>query len=505
MYFKPIACLLLILGLWSYQANAQSQTKNKQTQAQKTRYTPLTCLTPRAYWARHSGQTVTLVKRKITLGPASLTRSMGRRKDQAQQKLHHLKGKTHQVTQYPDKLLNKTKKVTEMPQKLAHGLQQKGQQSLTSLEQAPKKLSGSIKEKLGKIRAAQQLVDDLEARTGGKMSEWTQKLTIPEMRQLQEARQLLQGADAQLQQLIPENLTNHRVFQDLNKWTSLDGLNLDQFQDLPALQSLQKMQKLQNLGALGNLKGLSMLGKYGNQAQNLISPYAEQFSLMQKLTQQYQSKFPGNLNSSALAPDVKQFLGQHQDKLKAAQEQLASLKQRYQAIASIQNLDSSALKRRSLKGQGRKRLVLGGKFEIASYAPFSLDLAPRLGYRIDKNLSLGITAGYRKTWGDLQNISLLPESFYYAGFVNYELFRSFYAYSEIGQNQIAPPGQGAQEQNTLRWARTFLVGVGKTVRLGAKMSLQTLLLYNFWHNPLQSVYPSRWVVRFGMQWDWQRP
>ncbi|HAS44396.1 MAG TPA: hypothetical protein DCS93_28215 [Microscillaceae bacterium] len=512
MYFKPIVCLWLLIGLWSYQATAQTQNQTK-----KPRHVSISFLKLKTNWALSPAQSIKFAKIQIipdklsskTPGtgnkstfqpPTEKIQQLGEQpqqlKAQVQQKLGKLKGKADRATQVPHQLLNKTQKVITTPQKLTNTLQQKRQQ----MQGTPKKLSQQLKQKLGKLQAAQKLVNDLETRTGGKLDQWTQKLTVPEMRQLQEARQLLKGADAKLQKLIPENLTNHRVFQDMNKWTRLEGLNLDQLKGLEALQSLQK---LQNLGSLGNLKGLSVLGKYGTQAQNLVSPYAKQFSLMQKLTQQYRGKFPGNLTPSALAPDVKQFLGQHQDKLKAAQEKLASLKQCYQSIASIQTLDSGALKRKSLKGQGHKRFILGGKFEIASYAPFSLDLAPRMGYRLDKNLSLGVMAGYRKTWGDLQNISLLPESFHYAGFINYELVRAFYAYTEIGQNQVAPvPGA---EQEAPRWARTFLVGVGKSIRLGNKMSLQTLLLYNFWHDPLQAVYPQRWVFRFGVQWDWQKP
>ncbi|HAS44892.1 MAG TPA: hypothetical protein DCS93_30710 [Microscillaceae bacterium] len=398
------------------------------------------------------------------------------------------------------KTLSKVTQLGQVPQQW----QAKAQQKLENVKGAPKKLSRKLKKKLGKLQAAQKLVDDLEGRTGGKLNEWTKKLTVPEMRQLKEAKNLLKGLDKDLQKLVPKNLANNQIFKDLDKWTKLEGLKLNKLKDVQALQSLQKLDNLGKLNQLKNFKGLNILGKYGQQVQQLAAPYAEKFSMMQKLTQQYQGGFPGNMAPSALKAEAKKFLAQHQGQLKAAQEKLAGLKQKYQSIASTRDL-KSGLKRKSLKGQGSKRLILGGKFDIASYVPFSLDLAPRLGYRFDKRLSAGIMGGYRKTWGDLKNISLLPESFHYAGFLNYTIVRSFYAYGEIGQSQVAPPANTPQEQSTPRWERTLLVGLGKSVRVGKKISLQTLLLHNLWHNPAQAVYPSRWVIRFGMQWDLIKP
>lgn len=417
----------------------------------------------------------------------------------------NLKGKIQkkvtQTGQLPHKIVAKVQGKATLPDLTGFG-------NLSGLKskatETPKKLSRKLKKKLGKLQAAQKLVDKLEAKSGGKLDEWTKKLTVPEMRQLKEAQSLLKGLDKDLQKLMPKNLANHQIFKDLDKWTKLDGLKLNKLKDLKALQSLQKLDNLGKLNQLKNFKGLGILGKYGTQAQKLAAPYAEKFSMMQKLTQQYQGKFPGNANPSALKAEAKKFLAQHQGQLKAAQEKLAGLKQKYQSIASTQDL-KNGLKRKSLKGQGSKRLILGGKFDIASYVPFSLDLAPRLGYRFDKNFSMGIMAGYRKTWGDLKNISLLPESFHYAGFLNYAILRSFYAYGEIGQSQVAPPANTTQEQNAPRWERTLLIGLGKSIKVGKKISLQTLLLHNFWHNPAQAVYPSRWVVRFGVQWDLIKP
>ena len=533
MHFKYYLFLLLIVWILPHWVNGQ---------AVKPRHAVLTLLSPQANWLVTPREgtllTIKFAKKRVAFIQHQLAKTAAQKQSKLKnlqrkvrqvtqvpgkllgkgaQKLENLQRKARQVTQVPGKLLgkgtqkveqlrSKAQKVTEVPQKLTNTLQQKTRQKLAKVQEASKKLSRKLrkklKKKLGKLQAAQKLTGDLETRTGGKLDQWTQKLTVPEMKQLKEAQQLLNNWGKKGQNLLPNHLSDHPIFKDLNQWTKLEGLKLDKLKDLPALQSLQKLQKL---GSLDNLKGLQVLGKYGKQVQKLAAPYAEKFSLMRQLTRQYQGKFPGNRNASALAPKVQQFLAQHQDKLKAAQEQLALLKQRYQSIASLQNLDSSTLKRKSLEGQGSKRLILGGKFDIASYAPFSLDLTPRLGYRIDKNFSLGMTAGYRKTWGDLQNISLLPESFHYAGFLNYAILRSFYAYGEIGQAQTAPLTSKAQEENPPRWTRTFLVGVGKEVRLGKKMSLQTLLLYNFWHDPTQAVYPNPWVVRFGVQWNWKKP
>ena len=368
---------------------------------------------------------------------------------------------------------------------------------LDQLLETPEGAEASVQQKLQKLENAQGILQKLESHTGGgdlsaKAGDLGEHLSIGEIQQLQEAKALL--GDKAMQDFIPKDLLESDVLKDVDQWTK--GLSLDQSQ-------LKDLGNLPDLGSLKNLEdipGLEMVDQYKDQLQEFLDPYQEELNQLKKLTEQYQNKFPGNMNPSALSDEMKAYLAQYRDQLLAAQKQLAALKKKYGSILSTQDL-GSALKRKSLKEEPtKKRFILGGKFDIASYNPFALDLAFRVGYRFDKKFSVGLQGTYRKTFGQDNRLSFLSGSFHYAGFVNYGLLRSFFAYSEFSRSQVAPQ-DNIQEQNPNPWANSWLLGLGKDVYLGKHLKMQTLLLYNFLHEPAQAVYPKPWVIRFGLQWD----
>ncbi|MEM9337280.1 MAG: hypothetical protein AAGA66_01015 [Bacteroidota bacterium] len=405
------------------------------------------------------------------------------------------------------------------------------------LREAPEEVEAAMQQKksedtLNIVQKARPHFDDMGIQSAG-LSPPTDRLegnledypSVEELQPLQEAGAVPTDWSHEKLQALPQDLPEIDVPDGLNPLD--ENLSPDQYpaqlperndppisgksevlQKLNALESLQNPESLQHVGDLNDLPdllGSDATGQYPTEWQELAGSYQKEWQQAQQLSEQYQNKFPDNMSDpQALSEEVKAYLLQHHEQLLAAQEQLANLKQTYRTIPGIHNMDS-AIKRKSLQDEPtKKRLIVGGRLDVASYEPFTIDFAPRLGYQLDKKLSIGLQGSYRKTLGKNEALIFLSESVQYAAFVDYGLVRSFFAYSEAGQAQVAEINPTMDPTKTA-WTSTWLAGIGKDFHLTEKLKTRTMLLYNFLHEPERPVYPNKWVVKFGLQWDWITP
>jgi hypothetical protein len=93
-----------------------------------------------------------------------------------------------------------------------------------------------------------------------------------------------------------------------------------------------------------------------------------------------------------MTAQAKQYITDNADKMQQMQAQMCKLKQKYSYVPNSNDL-SSAVKRSSLKGESLwKRLVIGGNFNVSKTNPVTIDLAPAVGYKLNKLFEAGLTA-----------------------------------------------------------------------------------------------------------------
>ncbi len=191
-----------------------------------------------------------------------------------------------------------------------------------------------------------------------------------------------------------------------------------------------------------------------------------------------------------------QYISENPGILQEVQKKMELLMKKYSKVTNSNDL-STAVKRTSLNGRTfQERLVIATNFQLLSIDPFSIDIAPQIGYRFNSLFSVGIGGTYRKTFTD-SIPTLAPEVFGCKAFLSYDILNSFFAYGEYAQNS---PGVTVKEGITQRiWKPAALVGVGRRFSLHKNVDMTVVALYNFIYSPGDPVYSRPFMVRFGFQ------
>lgn len=193
------------------------------------------------------------------------------------------------------------------------------------------------------------------------------------------------------------------------------------------------------------------------------------------------------------------FFKTHADKLKPAQKEMAKLQQKYRSIANSNELDK-AIKRNSLEGKPlRERLFIGGHFNVNSTDPLSLDLSPKLGYKLNKRWVVGIGGTYRKTFSDdsiSTNLNMPNDGYGYSGFTSYDAVRGFFVYGEYERmtKDIAATETTAA---TTQWIDGLMLGIGRKFSVHRSVNMQVIAMYNFLHTPENALYTRPLTVKVG--------
>jgi len=187
------------------------------------------------------------------------------------------------------------------------------------------------------------------------------------------------------------------------------------------------------------------------------------------------------------------------DILTPAQKKLAKLRQKYQSIANSDSLDN-AVKKNSLEGKPlRERLFIGGHFNVNSTDPLSIDLSPKLGYKINKRWVIGIGGTYRRTFGNdsLATALNVPKDGYgFNGFTSYDAFRGFFLYGEYERMTKKEKLPNSEEKES-NWVDGAMLGVGKKFSVHPKVNMQIIAMYNFLHRTDNALFTRPYTVKVG--------
>ena len=147
------------------------------------------------------------------------------------------------------------------------------------------------------------------------------------------------------------------------------------------------------------------------------------------------------------------------------------------------------------KSQFSKNLVKGGNFGM-QFKPFSLDLSPTLGYKISKNLLVGVGASYVFTRSK-EGEAMFNRSIYSGRlYIQPSLVGGFFATAEYEAMNV--PYTAEESQGTQRiWLHNPQLGAGFSYPLGKLLKLNMTVLYNLNYQKDYSPLPSPWRFRLG--------
>jgi len=133
----------------------------------------------------------------------------------------------------------------------------------------------------------------------------------------------------------------------------------------------------------------------------------------------------------------------------------------------------------------KDRLEFGTNFQTqkgTSYFPVTTDMAMSVGYKLNSKSVVGIGAAYKLGLGSsINNIRLTSEGIGFRSFLDYKIKGSFFVTGGFEYN-YQQPMVGLNAVNLANgWAKSGLVGITKTIKLGTKFFKQSKvqLLWDF--------------------------
>lgn len=217
-----------------------------------------------------------------------------------------------------------------------------------------------------------------------------------------------------------------------------------------------------------------------------------------KLKDQYRGVSNRDSLKSLIKIQSVDHFAQQGDKLNAAQKKVSGLMNKYGEFTDSNDL-STAVKRTSLKGKTfKERLVLGGNINLVTTSPFSIDLAPLVGYKFTTRFCVGVGFNYRFTFSDSLRYKtyVSPSNTSARLFASYDLIRNFFAYTEV---EAAGLKIKANESSVQEWRINYFVGLGKKLLIHPKLFITITAVYNLNGEHNNPTYPQKFQVRFGFQ------
>ncbi|WP_456458463.1 hypothetical protein [Reichenbachiella sp.] len=185
-------------------------------------------------------------------------------------------------------------------------------------------------------------------------------------------------------------------------------------------------------------------------------------------------------------------------KLKETQSKMKLDKLKYAEIGDSKDMNT-AVKKTSLKEVSfKKRLDLGGNFQIASTDPFVIELSPQIGYFINKKWTVGLGLNYRTTIGASDSLSKTAAHGYgYQLFSSYDILKNLFLYSEF--NRTKQDRLFGEKNELVDWKNAFMIGLGLSLKVSSKVDARIMLLYDVSKQSEQKFLGQPVVLKFGFR------
>lgn len=186
--------------------------------------------------------------------------------------------------------------------------------------------------------------------------------------------------------------------------------------------------------------------------------------------------------------------------VKLDKEKIGLLQKKYSKVISSDDL-STAEKRSSLEGKSfKQRLFIGGNFNVTSTDPIAIDLTPQVGYKFNRRFIVGVGMLYRKTFSNdsIKTVGVPENGIGYNAFTSYDIVKSFFAYGEYSALITEEAGTGS-DGKVKKQVDGLMLGIGKKVSIHPNVNMTIMLLYDFFHKPMNSLTPKPFSIKIGFQ------
>ncbi|MBV6640777.1 MAG: hypothetical protein KI791_08665 [Cyclobacteriaceae bacterium] len=185
------------------------------------------------------------------------------------------------------------------------------------------------------------------------------------------------------------------------------------------------------------------------------------------------------------------------EQLAKLQTKMTRLKEKYVSIPDLSKPEEG-IKRNSLNGRPLvDRLFVGGNVQIQSTDPVILDTDIQLGYKINKDLKVGVGFRWRESFAREDSIAgTVKNAHGYSGFINHDITKGFFVYAEYAAIMDQPIFSEVEVPG--RWQYEYLLGVGRAFSVFKFLDMNILFLYDFNHKH-NNLHPRPFEVRIGYQ------
>lgn len=188
------------------------------------------------------------------------------------------------------------------------------------------------------------------------------------------------------------------------------------------------------------------------------------------------------------------------DQISKANESVDILKKKYDQLQN--SADISKTEKNPMAGLPLKyRLVYQTNFSINRGDLSALDFQFNLGYRINPKMTLGFGASQRTELGsDWNAINIRHKGWGYRFYYDFGITRNFFVQASYEYLNMSLPTANTDASDFNQWKNGGLIGLGRTIQLGANTTSSVLIMYNL-INRETSQFGSPWVIRFGFNFN----
>lgn len=292
----------------------------------------------------------------------------------------------------------------------------------------------------------------------------------------------------------------------------LPDVDIGEMPTLPSLKEEMGLNELEQLsGQAEQVKGTLNAEHLEERAEQAagqldeLQALEEQKGVLNEHTKSIEQHGDQDYYKEKVKRMAKDHFAGHTEKLHAAQEKLAKIKQDYpEGLSSIKDLP----KRRPnpMKGKSfKERLLLGMTLQVHQDKVPNIDLSPFVAYKWTERLSFGLGGSYRvMTKDDFKGFT--REGTVYGGraFSEFDIHKGIFVHAgyemmctqKIGS--LVFNGKGEHTEKT--WVDGLLIGAGKDYRVARYVKGNMQVLYNFL-DEISSPYQNKVMVRLGFSFQ----
>lgn len=187
-------------------------------------------------------------------------------------------------------------------------------------------------------------------------------------------------------------------------------------------------------------------------------------------------------------------LAENLPQVKAAQQKFSGYKNRLSWLRESSGKPSNSLGEEPLA----ERFIWGLNLQPKLSEPFTMGMAPYLGYRLNKKITTGASfvASGELTEKHSPKEKALTLSAGYRLYADYKLIRGFFAHAEF-ENLYARAVSQPDSTMVWQWQRKGYAGIGRSIALNSKINLNMYFLADLTHQGLSKFNKEAFQVRIG--------